>query len=164
MNKITKEDIHKYGNWYPLIEDQLFANLLAACSQRKQVKANWNLAKRVYEYALLGFPIPKVGILPCAERNIQRALNGEELSGRKVRAFSENLKGNLNAVTVDVWTSRWYGFPDKLTKKQYQNIVERIKRGSRHFKVKPAQYQATVWCKSLIKAGRTIKHFPLEDL
>ena len=44
--------ILKYGD-----DADLFCDILAATSPRKQVKANWNLAERVFNAAIEGKPI-----------------------------------------------------------------------------------------------------------
>jgi len=63
----------------------LFCDLLAATSPRKQVKANWRVALRVYNAFKAGQEIPRTGLMPAHLGNIVRALNGRELSGPKVQ-------------------------------------------------------------------------------
>ena len=98
----------------------LFIDLLAATSPRKQVKANWNIAKRLYFAHVNGRKLPRAGLLPAHKGNIERALKGEPLSGNKVSAFAANLKGDLSRVTIDIWVLRYFDI-DKmsLTNKQY---------------------------------------------
>ena len=70
----------------------LFCDLLAATSPRKQVRANWRLAKRVYEsrsfaHILLTEQtsdwLGLLGVMSSQVPNVIRALNGEPLSGPK---------------------------------------------------------------------------------
>jgi hypothetical protein len=133
----------------------LFIDLLAATSPRKQVKANWNLAKRLYFAHINGRELPTKGIRPAHKGNIDRALKGQPLSGNKVAAFSANLKGDLNRVTIDVWVLRYFNI-DKmsLTNKQYFTLEKKIQRLAKRHKMNPASYQAWIWEKSIRSAGK----------
>lgn len=126
----------------------LFCDLLAATSPRKQVTANWRLAKRIYNNAIAGLPIPLGGMLPAHVKNVMRALWGLPLSGPKIKAFAANLKGDLQQITIDVWIERAY---PELNHKQ---ITHRIKTGARRLNMTPAEYQAIVWTKTRIKYGK----------
>jgi hypothetical protein len=73
--RCTAEIKKRYGgDW------ELFVDLLAACSPRKQVKANWKLAERIYkDYkkngpAFCAEPETQPGVMPCHYKNIFRAL------------------------------------------------------------------------------------------
>ena len=91
------ERFKDHGDWYPTIVDYiwktyvdpiLFANLLAATSPRKTVKANWRLANRIYREFKAGSAYSRIGLMPCYIGNIDRALSGQPLSGNKVRSFA----------------------------------------------------------------------------
>ena len=138
----------RYGLWYEsanialreMFGDQsgLFAALLSATSPRQSVKRNFQLAKKAYDTR----DFPK-GILPAHRGNIDRAFKGQPLSGRKVRAFCQNLQGNMDVVTVDVWMYRYFGL--KATDKSYTRIERIILFLSRRYDVKPAELQAILW-------------------
>ena len=133
----------------------LFIDLLAATSPRKQVKANWNLAKRLYFAHINGRELPTKGTMPAHRGNIARALKGETLSGNKVAAFAANLKGDLNRVTIDVWVLRYFKIDKQsLTNKQYFALEKKIQRLARRNKMNPASYQAMIWEKSIRRAGK----------
>jgi hypothetical protein len=145
----------------------LFCDLLAATSPRKQVKANWKLATLIYTEVVAGTEIcgrrwSKLknipGIMPCHRNNIRAALVGEPLSGRKVRAFAANLKGDLSQVTVDVWIGRAYGH-EKITEAVYDFIEAEIKYCASLLGMKPAEFQAELWCRQIRAAGKTPKSF-----
>ncbi|KKN77860.1 hypothetical protein LCGC14_0355970 [marine sediment metagenome] len=141
---------------------ELFVDLLAATSPRKHVRANWNLARRVYDkYKTdsFAFCAELPGVLPTHRPNIFRALNGEPLSGRKVRAFAANLKGDLSQVCVDVWMLRYFNFDDRPTERTYQAVVAAVKEAARIVGWEPAEMQASLWCQSLRNAGREPKSF-----
>jgi hypothetical protein len=178
-------------NWYQECGDsiraefgadsELFIDLLAATSPRKQVSANWRLAMRIYhvwknepqkdwflrcyaankqydkssDYILFHNNMFK-GVMKPHRPNVIRALMRQPLSGNKVRAFAANLKGNLNEVTIDVWVCRYYGWDDKksMTDKVYKQRAAHIKMCSAIYGLKPAEYQATIWYEAIRKAGK----------
>jgi len=167
-------------NWYKCCGDsiraefgadsELFIDLLAATSPRKQVAANWRLAMRIYHVwknAPIGSSLSPIdnfkitenlfkGTLPAHRPNVLRALKREPLSGNKVRAFAANLKGNMDEVTIDVWVCRYFGWDEKksMSDRLYYTRAERIKEQARAVNMKPAEYQAVIWCKVIRAAGK----------
>ena len=154
-------------NWYSKcrteIEKQfgddavLFTNILAATSPRKQVTANWRLAERIYESYKMG-TLALAGTLPAHRPNVMRAIAGEELSGRKVRAFAANLCGDLSVCTIDIWMMKWAGF-DKLTDKAYTFIENMVKYMAAVYHMRPAEMQAELWCDIIRENGKTPKSY-----
>lgn len=133
---------------------KLFCDILAATSPRKQVKANWRIADvivrayidRANNPGKFGDLLGGNRILPAHRNNIVRALAGRKINGQKVWRFAENLKGDLNVVTIDVWLCRAYGIDDKLlTSSLYKRLEKRIQRDAKRCKVTPAGYQAVIW-------------------
>lgn len=147
----------------------LFCDLLAATSPRRQVKANWKLAVEIFDLykdvgtSMCGYLIQTnkswiTGILPCHKNNIHAALFNEELSGRKVRAFAANLKGDMSKITIDVWIGRYFGF-DKITDKVYSQIESMIRMMAATCDLKPAELQAKLWCDVILEYGKTSRSF-----
>ncbi len=134
----------------------LFCNLLAATSPRKQVKVNWDLARHIYErYKHDGY-IDCSGVMSTQIPNVLRALYGEPLSGYKVVAFAANLKSDMNRVTIDIWTLRYFGLKQsRIRRKEYYRMEAAIQKMARRRNMKPAEYQAMIWCKAVTKAGKT---------
>ena len=133
----------------------LFCDLLATTSPRKQVKTNWRVAVRVYEAHKAGLEIPRTGLMPAHIGNIERALAGRELSGPKVSAFAANLKGDHNRVTIDVWVLRYFKISKKrISVKQYVELEKKIQRLARRHHLSPAAYQAKIWAVSMRRYGR----------
>jgi len=164
MNAKDIKPFLRYANWYNDIADylqltygddaELVADLLAATSPRVHVKKNWKLALRIYDDFKAGRDINLKGIMKTMYPNINRALKGEELSGEKVKNFAKNLKGNLDAITIDVWMLRAYGLNDKsISKKQYTILAKRIRRESKRLRLYPAEFQAVVWTKVRYEYG-----------
>ncbi len=155
MYKLAMQQHAESANWYradheyiykTFDDPELFADLLAATSPRAAVRKNYNIAMRIYNRFKSGREINYVGILPNAIPNIGRALAGVPLSGDKVRAFAENLKGNYNAVTIDVWMLRFFKHPTKkATSKQYKKLAARIRRQAKKHGITPAAMQAICW-------------------
>lgn len=148
-------------------DSELFIDLLAATSPRKQVSANWRLAMRIYHVwknrpfkAILRWSREPFhdnlfrGVMKSHRPNVLRALRREPLSGNKVRAFAANLKGDLDQVTIDVWVCRYYGWTTQMNDKLYKHRAEGIKLAAKLEKMKPAEYQAMIWYKAIKLAGK----------
>jgi hypothetical protein len=134
----------------------MFCDLLAATSPRKQVKANWNLAVRIYDEVKNTGTYNTRGMMRCHVMNVDRALNGEPLHGYKVPAFAANLRGDLERVTIDVWVMVYYGLKQgQIRRKEYYRMEKAIQMLARRRGYKPAEYQAMIWCKAVTMAGRT---------
>ncbi len=148
----SRKTIEKiFGN-----DADLFCDLLAATSPRKQVKVNWSLAKRIYqEYKNTGVFDDK-GLFPCHILNVERALAREPLHGYKVPAFAANLKGDMNRVTIDMWVLYYFGLQQsRIRRKEYYRMEAAIQKMARRRNMKPAEYQAKIWCIAVTRAGRT---------
>lgn len=161
-------------NWYKECGDsiraefgadaELFIDLLAATSPRKQVSANWRLAMRIYHVHKntgshgcdggLYTDNLMQGTLPAHRPNIIRALQRKPLSGNKVRAFAANLKGDYEQVTLDVWMCRHYGYPQTLTNKKYAELAAIVKTEAAAAKMQPAEYQAVIWHETIRTYGK----------
>lgn len=132
----------------------LMADLIAATSAHTHIAINLALAKEVYRrYCLFeNWEIIK-GINKAHRLNIERALNRQPLSGCKVKAFAENLKGNLDEVTIDGYIVKYYNYTPyftqhKLRQKAYDFLVSKVKRAAKRLGLKPAEYQAIIWVKA----------------
>jgi len=154
--KRTREKlIADYGK-----DADLIADLIAATSPRTPIAINIELAEEVYKKYCLFEDYQNVkGLLPNHRANIEKALLRKPLAGLKVQAFAENLKGNLNAITVDTITCLYFKYEriridKKLRKSAYDTICKKIKRNAKRHRLKPAEYQAIIWVKARgVKAG-----------
>lgn len=169
-----------YKDWYKDCGDairaefgqdaDLFIDLLAATSPRRSIVANWRLAMRVYHmWNNKNIPIIELfkpidlenllhSVMKSHRPNVIRALKRQPLSGKKVFAFAANLKGDLNAVTIDVWVTRYFGIK-KLTNKKYNGLTNLIRYVAKEKGLKPAEYQAIIWGKAQKQAGKNPKSF-----
>jgi hypothetical protein len=153
-------------NWYvksrELIEERygddadLFCDILAATSPRKQVRANWNLAVRVYNQYKKDGTYSTTGMMPAHILNTERALKGEPLHGYKVPAFAANLKGDLDRVTIDVWVMMYFGLTQgRIRRAEYFRMEAALQKMARRRGLRPAEHQAKIWCEAVERAGRT---------
>lgn len=127
----------------------LMAGLIAATSPQKSVAENLRLAKEVYKrYCLFDNWESVPGLNPKSHiPNIRRVLESKPLCGLKVRAFTENLKGDLSPVTIDTILWNFYCPGVWITPNRHKKLVQKIKRAAKRFGLKPAEYQAIIWVK-----------------
>lgn len=144
----------------------LFCSILAATSPRSQVKKNWRIASAIVvayvnrkdKPGIFGDVLASVMIsnLP----NTIRALQGRPLSGPKVSRFAENLKGNLDVVTIDMWVRKAYGIVhEKLTPALYARLEKKIISDAKRTNATPAGLQAVIWSAIRREAGLRAKSF-----
>lgn len=155
------DDVHKeltglFGKDAPLM-----ANLLAATSSNSTVKSNTTLALKAYGYLKSGKDLdtlkPGEGFLPAVLMNIKKAAAGERLAGRKIDNFAQAIQGNPDAVVVDRWMMRAFGFDkDAPTPHQYDVIEHAVKDLAQRQGVTPRQMQAAIWfsVKNKAEAGK----------
>jgi hypothetical protein len=136
---------------------KLFAALLAACSPQTSVTKSWNMALIIYKQHKAGEEIYHSSIMGCHTKNIQRALHGNELSGSKVRAFYQNLIGNEQAVTIDTWMLKMFGWFDRHKRTPSLRQYERLEQAFQTFAwckgIAPARLQALLWIKCRERNG-----------
>ena len=141
----TKAELAKvYGE-----DVDLFLGMLAATSVNATVKSNLKLAQKAYAQYQLG--VPFAGFLPVVRMNLERLVREGKLSGQKISAFWEALKGNPEAVVVDRWMIRAAGRKEyansatKPTPAQYKRVAEKVRRVAKAEGVEPRQAQAAIW-------------------
>jgi hypothetical protein len=130
-----------------LIDADAVADVTAILSPRVKVARNARLAA---SYLLHG---ETDGIMKARVKAIEHWLRTGVVSqsGQKVRNFARNLKGDLDAVTIDVWACRSFGVdyegPDSPAKRDdvYQLMAGRYRRLAYSAGISPAGFQAMVW-------------------
>lgn len=156
-----------YTNWYENdqrflqslygTDTDLFAALLAACSPQVHVKISWDWANRIYQDYKTNRRIDYRGLMACHVPNVKRALTGEKLSGRKVQNFYANLTGDLDAVTLDSWMLRFFGWflrhKRTPTDRQYDKLAKRFRAIAKANGLKPAELQSAIWIRYRQKQG-----------
>lgn len=153
--------IKKYGKDY-----RLFAGLLASTSPRFQVKRNYETSLKIYndykvnasEFLASAIADPDsfrkyYKLLPAHYNNIIRTLSHNftgskklQLSGLKVNSFYNNIIGNYNFVTIDIWMLRYFKHPkNTLGVRDYRRYTRIIQKLSKRLGLLPAELQAVLW-------------------
>lgn len=135
---------------------QLMANLFAATSNNATVMSNASLALKAYRQIKTGEPI--TGFLPDVIENIKRAAAGQPLNGRKIDNFAKAMSGDPDAVVVDRWIMRAFGFNkgSAPTETQYDFMENAIRNLAQKAGQTPRQFQAALWFayKNAAEAGK----------
>lgn len=121
---------------------ELFLGFLAVTSVNSTVKANMTLALKAHAQHVNGKPF--TGYLKSVIENLHNVVNGHELNGPKINAFFLALKGDKNAVVVDRWMARAYGFKS-VTESNYDRIERNIRHESAANGMEPSDFQAWLW-------------------
>lgn len=171
MYKKAIEKFEDRKDWYRDIHDYifveydnpyLFCSILASTSPRLSIKRNWEVSVAIYDRMRSGDRMinwHEYGLWPCHAGNLDRILAGEEIHGDKVRAFFTNLCGDYEAVTVDTWVLRFFGFAGWITPRRYEKFADRIQTYAKKVNLKPAELQAIVWCYVRDRAGKSPRSF-----
>lgn len=117
------------------------AAVIAATSPANTWKGNLTLADRMLTN-------PDCGALPAHRqgRAIARARRGSlALSGPKVSAFRDAIRGIGRRAVVDRWMVRALGLPESVTPKTYELAASALDRAARLHNVDVHTLQATVW-------------------
>uniref|UniRef100_A0A6M3JDS5 Uncharacterized protein n=1 Tax=viral metagenome TaxID=1070528 RepID=A0A6M3JDS5_9ZZZZ len=126
---------------------QLFCKLLAACSPNCSLPSNLTLAQKAYNLIKTEEELPKAGFIKAHYSQVTKMLVGDK-PGRKVGNFYQNLIGNEQAITVDVWMARYYGLkrPKAISAKDYTYVEDCVRMDADYAGLTPAQFQAKTWC------------------
>ena len=78
-----------------------------------------------------------------------KAFKGEPYGNEKLQNFRKAIGGNLDAVVLDVWMMRAFGFDTEnrsnLTSSDYRLFETMIKQEAEKRNIKPAELQAAIW-------------------
>lgn len=123
-----------------------FGDTLIAClaitSANTTVKANVTLGIQAFQQYVKGSPFE--GYLPSVEDNLLRYASGSPLAGPKIKAFVAALLGDEDAIVIDRWMVRAWGFKC-LTSKRRAQIEEDIRWLAKARCLTPRQVQAAIW-------------------
>lgn len=125
----------------------VFAGVVAALSPRIRWTTNLDAASRMCRAAVTGQEQPRVAGFGHNRDIAWQIANGGSaglITGPKTTAFYQNLIGNENEVTVDVWMLRAAGvfLPNKTN---MDNVAESVRKIARYRRLTPAQVQAIIW-------------------
>lgn len=167
---------------------ELVAKLLSATSVNATVSSNVTLALKAYRYMKEGRNFltlkPGEGFLPAVVGNLDRIAKGEPIAGRKLDNFAKAIIGDPDAVVVDRWMLRAFGYGGTAAKegqigrgtfgdvsaasaREYDLIEHAVKELAQEKGVTPRQMQAAIWFgqKEMEEAGKNRPPSPpFEDL
>ena len=128
----------------------MVAGFLTATSINSTVKSNTSLAMKAYKQWKAGEEF--TGFLPAVIKELDRVKNGQPLAGRKLDNFRRALTGDPDAVVVDRWMLRAFGYPNvgngsenAASVRAYDLIENAIKELASQQGVAPRQMQAAIW-------------------
>jgi hypothetical protein len=137
----TEQELKKqFGQDAPLV-----AKFFAATSNNATVASNASLTLKALKQYKMGEPF--TGYLPDVIENLKRAASGQELNGRKIDNFAKALSGDPDAVVVDRWIMRAFGFEkgSAPTDTQYDFMEHAIRQMAEQTGQTPRQVQAAIW-------------------
>lgn len=141
--KITNETITEL---FPGEDHELIIDLLAITSMHSTLKSNVSqFVKAYYQYKN---DLPFEGYTPAVIMHLEYRKNGQPFGGRKVANFARAIKGDDQAVVVDMWMLRAFGiWQDNVTpsKREYDNIEHYIFSTCMKHNMTPVQMQASIW-------------------
>lgn len=123
---------------------EMMTKFLSATSSNATVAANVSLALKAFKQWKAGEEFK--GYLPAVIMQLNRAKAGQRLEGRKIDNFVRAVTGDPDAVVVDRWMMRAFGFvKDVPTPNQYDLIENTVKELAKAQGVTPRQMQAAMW-------------------
>ena len=156
MPKQLNSNYHK-ALWYQDSQDaikrtygdyaNLFSAFLVATSPNCMLNTNVTLARKAWNYWYASKPFPREAFIKSAYSCLNTFINTQRFFGRKTHAFWLALQGNQNAIVIDVWIMRHFGYTNKVpTKRQYEaiSVIIAYEAGGQGFT--PCQWQAVLWC------------------
>lgn len=139
---------------------KLFINILAATSPRNSVKQNLKYSIDIYLAIINNQPVDSISCGLATKqihKNINRVLNGEPLSGKKVRPFAAALLGDPNAVVVDTWMIKCFNINRQApTPNDLKHITTIINKISTQTGLEPAEVQACLWSYAKTELNDTV--------
>lgn len=166
---------HGAGDWYAGVREvvhelfgqedgDMFIRFLAATSPQSQATtSNISFAMKAFRQWKLGMTVSS-GIFPDPVKGatgmmLQKAVRGETFGGPKIQNYLKALMGDEDAVVIDQWMSRIFGWGDKVpTDRSYAFAEQTVRELAEQAGTTPRQMQASLWGglkKSWEMAGRT---------
>lgn len=138
----------------PNYDINLVIDILCATSMNSTLKANVTLfLKAMYQ---INNDLPLKGFMPNIKKGIEDCLAGGQLNGMKTGSFARALKGDKDAVVVDLWHQRCYGIDREEqqetrtivrtpTPKEYRAVEAEVRNSARILQYEPRQVSAMIW-------------------
>lgn len=145
--KRTKDSLEKVFG--PGDTKQLI-NFLAITSANTQLGVNAQMGVRAFTQWKAGHPFENV---TRADALTQYAETGK-WSGIKTNDFAAAMLGDDNAVVVDIWVMRFFGYDrNPRNDAEYAFFAQAMRSAAQELGLAPAQLQAVIW--TLVRVGET---------
>lgn len=136
----------------------LVTKLFAATSINSSLRSNITLfRKALYE---IQHDKPFSNYLPVMLTNLEYVREGKELSGRKIKSFASAMAGDPDAVVVDIWLLRAFGFLTKgaersrgASNKEYTLIENYCRTLAKEMGINACQISSMIWAGIRIKTN-----------
>jgi hypothetical protein len=140
----------------PVEDIDLLIDLLVATSITTSLKANvYQAFKALYQ---LKNDLPFEGYLPAIQYQLDLIKKGEEFKGRKIWNYAQALKGNRDAVVVDIWVVRAFGLEVQYynenvsrqlqrspSNRVYSAIQDYMTDNALKMRLQPRELQSMIW-------------------
>lgn len=155
-SQATPDQIRDGFGWYPSAERHAEIMAKKAGSKYKAAAVISHLSPRLSweknvkaAYELVEGKTP-TGVMSRSIMMAAKSLNYDDpivtFNGPKTKAFYENIIGNPDRVTVDVWATRAaFGRDINLNKSLYYATEYAYKLAAKRVGITPREFQATVW-------------------
>lgn len=119
-------------------------SMLAITSANTTVKGNVTLAFKAFTQWVQDEDFD--GFMPAVKANLFAWKEGREINGPKIKEFEKALMGDVNAIVIDRWMLRAWGYKSN-TAKNRQKIREDIRYlyALLDFAATPREIQAAIW-------------------
>lgn len=143
------------------VDWQKVSDITAITSQRVRVSRNIRLTK----HYILNGRLP-YGVLPAVKAALEHYEKTGEIRGPKTSAFASALKGNKEAIVLDVWMAKALDVPQETfgTKRGRMIAEEQVSKISFSLGWPPAEVQASIWSFAYERDNKTVKHPELSFL
>lgn len=131
---------------FPGEDINLISDLIAATSIHSSIPTNIIQFFKARNFYYTDKPM--VGFIPNMAMQLELVKAGKPLTGRKILNFSNAIKGDANAVVVDMWITRAFGLEAERgpTPKQYDAIEHYIQNTAPLVDLEPREFCASIWC------------------
>ena len=137
-----------------------FIDILSLTSPRVHVKRNLRIALHYFREGSLPSTVWKPFVT-----SVEHYESTGEIRGPKTSAFADALKGNTDAVVLDVWMAAAFNveqkvFSKKTEREKYETIIRRV---AKRLGWEPRQVQAAMWASAVKQHGRNVPAYNIAE-
>lgn len=137
-----------------------FTDILAITSPRVSVRRNIRVAMHYMWTGEL-----RSDTIRATRAALEHYEETGEIRGPKTSAFAAALKGDLDAIVLDVWMSKAFEIEQETFSRKpvREECCRRIRRAARLSDLRPAEVQAAAWAATVRRYGRNVPSFTVSD-